>query len=49
MPDLATIKQITGIAADLFTIITVGAGIYFAWPLYRSALKRLRDEVKEKL
>ncbi len=45
--DLATIKHITGIAADLLTIVTVIAGIVFAWPMYRAALKRLRDEAKD--
>ena len=38
---------VTGIIANVLTIVTVLAGIYFAWPLYRSMLKQIRDEVKK--
>lgn len=38
---------VTGIIANVLTIVTVLAGIYFAWPLYRSMLRKIRDDVKK--
>jgi len=38
---------ITGIIANVLTIATVAAGIYFAWPLYQSMLRKIRDDVKK--
>lgn len=44
---MSSLYFITGIIANVLTIVTVLAGIYFAWPLYRDMLKRIRDDVKK--
>jgi hypothetical protein len=45
--DLPTVKLITGIVADTFTIFSVGLGLILGWKLYAAGMRHFGKSIVE--